>query len=410
MTTYSEYKDSGIAWIGRIPSHWRIASLRQVLESFSDKGHAEAQLLSVTRERGVVTRGEKGEDDNNNVIPEDLSGYKHIVPGDFVINKMKSWQGSYGLSDFNGIVSPAYFTYHLHFKNRRFFSIALRSKAYVPFFMQYSKGIRVDQWDLKPDAIKAIPFIMPSEEEQEAIVEYLDKATAEIDKAIDAKERIIAALEERRIIIITEAVTRGINPNAPLRDSGIEWLGLIPAHWGIERLRFLCSTKTGDKDTIMRVDDGLYPFYVRSPKIERINNYTFDTEAILMSGDGAGAGRIFHYVKGKFGCHQRVYCLHNFPKRIFPQFLHFYMQTKFKEVFLGLSAKSTVDSVRLPMLKNFEIVLPPIEEQKDIFAYMQNQLSSIETAINQLKRLIELLRERKNIIINEAVTGKVKVI
>ncbi len=202
-------------------------------------------LLSVTREKGIVLRGEKGDDDNNNVIPEDLSNYKLVHAGDFVINKMKSWQGSYGLSDYDGIVSPAYFTYKLRFPNKAFFSRALRSKAYIPFFMQYSKGIRVDQWDLKQNALKTIPFFVPPTEEQEAIVEYLDKVTADIDKAIAAKERIIASLEERRKIIITHAVTRGINPDAQMKDSGIDWLGEIPAHWESYPVRHFFDFRNG---------------------------------------------------------------------------------------------------------------------------------------------------------------------
>lgn len=245
MAEYREYKDSGIPWIGRIPSHWEILPLRAFLESTSNKGHEDMPLLSVTREKGIVLRGEKGDDDNNNVIPEDLSNYKLVHAGDFVINKMKSWQGSYGLSDYDGIVSPAYFTYKLRFPNKAFFSRALRSKAYIPFFMQYSKGIRVDQWDLKQNALKTIPFFVPPTEEQEAIVEYLDKVTADIDKAIAAKERIIASLEERRKIIITHAVTRGINPDAQMKDSGIDWLGEIPAHWESYPVRHFFDFRNG---------------------------------------------------------------------------------------------------------------------------------------------------------------------
>ena len=113
MAVYESYKDSGVKWLGKIPSHWEVKSLRNFLRPFSERNHSDKQLLSVTRDKGVIVRGAKGEDDNHNVIPEDLSGYKHVLPGDFVINKMKSWQGSYGVSDFEGIVSPAYITYIL---------------------------------------------------------------------------------------------------------------------------------------------------------------------------------------------------------------------------------------------------------------------------------------------------------
>lgn len=167
MERYSEYKDSGVQWIGEMPSHWESKQLRSFLTLFTDKGHGDAQLLSVTREQGVVERDKEDKEENHNFVPEDLSGYKYLEKGDFAINKMKAWQGSYAVSDYNGIVSPAYFTCKLRGVNRTFFSRAIRSMAYVPFFTQYSKGIRVGQWDLNPNALKTIPFFLPPLAEQE---------------------------------------------------------------------------------------------------------------------------------------------------------------------------------------------------------------------------------------------------
>ena len=133
--------------------------------------------------------------------------------------------------------------------------------------------------------------------------------------------------------------------NEEYKDSGIEWVGVIPTDWDITRLRFLCEITTGDKDTVNSIDDGQYPFYVRSPNIERINSYTFDGEAILTAGDGVGAGKVFHYANGKFDFHQRVYNLHEF-KKITGKYLFYYMQENFiKEIEKG-NAKSTVDSIR----------------------------------------------------------------
>ena len=409
MATYDNYKDSGVKWLGQIPSHWEITTLRRFLKPFSDKNHPDKPLLSVTRERGVIVRGTKGEDDNHNIIPEDLSGYKYIQQGDFVINKMKSWQGSYGVTDYDGIVSPAYFTYHLNIENKKFFSTALRSKAYIPFFMQYSKGIRVDQWDLSPDSLKNIPFFLPPIKEQEAIVAYLDKVTGDIDRAIEAQQKMIEALNERKLIIITNAVTKGLNPDAPLKDSGIDWLGQIPQHWDVIPMRYLCRIKTGDKDTIMRDDNGKYPFYVRSPKVEKINTYSFDGEAILMAGDGVGAGKVFHYVNGKFDFHQRVYNFHNF-NIIKGKYLFYYLSANFRYKIEEGGAKSTVDSVRLPWLKSFPICIPSPEEQNNIIEHIDNEIIKLDDVIAHSEKMIALLQERKQIIINEVVTGKKKVI
>ena len=238
MERYNEYKDSGVQWLGEIPSHWELKHLRNFLTIFSEKGHGDKQLLSVTREKGVILRDKDNKEENHNFVPDDLSGYKHLCAGDFIINKMKSWQGSYGVSEYEGIVSPAYFTCKLRGVDPRFFSRAIRSKAYIGFFMQYSKGIRVDQWDLDPNSMKDIPFVLPPLSEQQAIAAYLDEQTAKIDTAIAQQQKMIDLLNERKQIIINRAVTKGLNPNVKMKDSGVEWIGEIPEHWKMIRLGY----------------------------------------------------------------------------------------------------------------------------------------------------------------------------
>lgn len=175
MKRYEKYKPTGIQWLPEIPEHWNIMQLRKYLSLVSIKGKGDKQLLSVTRENGVIERDIYNLEENHNFVPEDLNGYKYVTPGQFVINKMKSWQGSYGVSDYEGIVSPAYFVCDLNFPNKEFFSQAIRSRAYVDFFAQWSKGIRVGQWDLEPIALKSIPFFEPPIPEQNKMVTYLDK-------------------------------------------------------------------------------------------------------------------------------------------------------------------------------------------------------------------------------------------
>lgn len=189
MERYDSYKPSGVAWIGEIPSHWESSQLRKFLSLVSEKGHGEKQLLSVTRENGVIVRDVESKESNHNYIPDDLNGYKLVKVGQFAINKMKSWQGSYGVSKYDGIVSPAYYVCDLNFGNKDFFSWAIRSKAYVPFFTQMSKGIRVDQWDLSTDALKSIPFFVPSVNEQKKIVEFLLTKTSLINAQQSERER-----------------------------------------------------------------------------------------------------------------------------------------------------------------------------------------------------------------------------
>lgn len=202
-----EMKESGVEWIGRIPKHWEVNPLRKYLKVCSKRNMPDAQLLSVTREEGVIVRNIESKEENHNYIPDDLSNYKYVQKGQFVINKMKSWQGSYGVSNYDGIVSPAYFVYDLMYYNKEYFSLAIRSKKFSPFFSKYSKGIRIDQWDLMPEALKIIPFLEPPVEEQNAIVHFLKDIIPRINDNITNCQRQITLLQERKQIIINEVVT-----------------------------------------------------------------------------------------------------------------------------------------------------------------------------------------------------------
>ena len=178
MKPYPEYKPTGLAWLPEIPKHWKSAKLRNLLSIVSKKNHPEQPLLSVVREKGVIRRDVDSKEENHNYIPEDLSNYKVVRKGQFAMNKMKAWQGSYGISQYDGIVSPAYFVFDLHGVSADFFNIAIRSKAYIPYFAQASDGIRVGQWDLSLPRMHEIPFFIPPADEQAQIVRYLDAMTA----------------------------------------------------------------------------------------------------------------------------------------------------------------------------------------------------------------------------------------
>lgn len=211
LDPHAPLRPSGIPWIGNIPKHWEKVKMRKIIDFFSEKGYPDETLLSVVRDRGVIIRDTESKEENHNYIPSDLSGYKRVQQGDFVINKMKAWQGSYAVSDYQGIVSPAYYTCKLRIPNKVFFNLAIRSKVYIPFFTQYSKGIRVDQWDLSPIALKNIPFFLPPPSEQEAIVTHINRKTEEIDRVIAMTEQEIARVRELKQTLIADVVTGRIN-------------------------------------------------------------------------------------------------------------------------------------------------------------------------------------------------------
>jgi type I restriction enzyme S subunit len=182
------------------------------------------------------------------------------------MNKMKAWQGSYGISDFDGIVSPAYFIFELDSKvEPKYFHTSIRSKLYISFFGSASDGVRIGQWDLSKPRMKEIPFLIPPLQEQTAIANFLDDKTAKIDQAIAIKQKQIELLKERRQILIHKAVTRGLNENVKLKDSGVEWIGEIPEHWEVlfNRRIFRENTKRnfGDNELPLSLSqvDGVIP-------------------------------------------------------------------------------------------------------------------------------------------------------
>lgn len=211
LTADAPTKYSGVKWLGDIPAHWNVTKLRQILHPVSEKNHPEFPLLSVVREQGVILRDVEDKEANHNFIPDDLSGYKVVRKGQFAMNKMKAWQGSYGVSDYTGIVSPAYFIFDIAFENLEYFHYAIRSKVYVNFFAQASDGIRVGQWDLQMDKMKEIPFIVPPTDEQIAIVKHIKQALPQYDAATEKLTEEVAVLEEYKNKIIADTVTGKID-------------------------------------------------------------------------------------------------------------------------------------------------------------------------------------------------------
>ena len=218
LKPYTEYKESGSKWLGRVPDSWRVRTFRTLLTKRNERNRADLPLLWVAREKGVFVRSLEDDEENHNVIPENLGNYKVARAGSLVINKMKAWQGSMGIAPCDGIVSPAYFVFDFAIENRAFGERLLRSKPYVAHFAASSDGVRVGQWDLSIAGLREIPVLMPPADEQVAIVRFLDHANRKIDGFIRAKRKLIALLGEQKQAIIHRAVTRGLNPNAPLKQ------------------------------------------------------------------------------------------------------------------------------------------------------------------------------------------------
>ncbi|CZV76254.1 restriction modification system DNA specificity domain-containing protein [Enterobacter hormaechei] len=267
---YPEYKDSGVEWLGEVPNHWKTVSISRLFSRIKRTGYTEKELLSVYRDYGVIPKSSR--DDNNNKPSEDLSPYQLVEPNDLVMNKMKAWQGSIAISEYEGIVSPAYFVYKpnnvlFELAYPRYVHYLLRNPIYVTQYLSRSKGIRVNQWDLDPDEFRNIELLLPDKTEQEKIYSFLDHETAKIDNLIEKQQQLIELLKEKRQAVISHAVTKGLNPDVPMKDSGVEWLGEVPDHWELVPLKYLCNFSGGGtptKDNLSYWQGGTVPWV--SPK------------------------------------------------------------------------------------------------------------------------------------------------
>ena len=374
----------------RSEATWERRSLRSILDSRSERNRTDLPLLTVARERGVFVRTD--EDKNHNAIPEDLSNYKVAHAGDLVINKMKSWQGSLGLAPVDGIVSPAYFVFEADFAVPQFGEYLLRSRPVVAEFARASDGVRIGQWDLNIPRMRDIVVALPSTEEQAAIVKYLAHANARIDKAIAAKRRLITLLEERRDAIVKDLLSSAAHGERRFVAAG-----------------HMCKISTGVEDSGNAKTDGEYPFFVRGREVLRASSYHFDDEAVLTPGDGqGGTGKVFHYYKGKFQAHQRVYVFSDFTG-VSGRYFYWYLSTFFREHALSQSNTVTMESLRRPVLRSFPVAVPTYAEQLKLVDHIEAEVEVTQASAHVMSREINLLQEFRTRLVADVVTGQVDV-
>lgn len=403
--TYDTYKPSGVKWLGDIPAHWKVEKLGNCLIPISIKNRSDLPLLSITRELGVIERNIEDQEENHNFIPDDLSGYKVIEKGQFGMNKMKAWQGSYGISPYTGIVSPAYFVFKLMTNiYPGFFHIAIRSNAYIPFFIQASDGIRIGQWDLSKDRMKEIPIIIPAQEEQMRIANFLDEKTALIEKGIEIKQKQIELLKERRQILIHNAVTRGLNPHVKMKPSGVEWIGEIPEHWEVKSLKYIANLQSGETISAEKFTEEGYPVYGGNGFRGYAPTYTNNGEFALIGRQGALCGNV-NYAKGMFFASEHAIVVYPIKNENY-----FWLGETIKIAdFNRLSQSAAQPGIAVNVIKNVLFPYPPIQEQAAISEHIETMSSKISTTISFKEREIEKLKEYKATMINSVVTGKVKI-
>lgn len=397
-------KPSGIEWIGDIPDDWEVRRGKYTLDLLMRPIRDNDEIITCFRD-GQVTRRSNRREDGFTFADKEI-GYQGILKGDLVIHGMDGFAGAIGISDSDGKGSPVLNVCRpKNGSDTRYINYYLRTLALQNVFIALSTGIRERSCDLRWKKIAELLFTIPPLKTQQKIADYLDEKCGEIDATISKQKESIEKLKAYKQSLISETVTKGLDKSAPLNPSGIKWLGEIPQNARIIRLRFLSSIQTGDKDTVNRVENGKYPFYVRSPIVERIDTFSFDGEAILMAGDGVGAGKVFHYVNGKFDYHQRVYNIHNL-KGVLGKFLYYYLRENFYKEIEQSNAKSTVDSIRLPMLLDFPIIVYPYDLQKEMVSFLDKKVAEIDAIIIKKQNIIQKLDAYKKSLIFECVTGK----
>ena len=423
MDAYEHYKDSGIDWIGKIPNSWHSRSLKSLLTRKSRKGEPSWRVLSVERERGVVDRELEGSPDNNNRLPDDLSGYLVVRNGQFVMNKMKAWQGSYGVSLYDGIVSPAYYTFDLASSvDSEFFNWAIRSKAYIPFFGRDSYGIRTDQWDFKVQALRNIPLFVPPVEEQRQIVDYLVQRLKGIDGLITDLDRQVELLERYKRELIAHTVTKGLDTNAPMKDSGIDWIGKIPNIWHSRSLKSLLTRKSRKGEPSWRVLSVERERGVVDRELEgspdNNNRLPDDLSGYLVVRNGQFVMNKMKAWQGSYGVSlydgivSPAYYTFDLASSVDSEFFNWAIRSKAYIPFFGRDSygiRTDQWDFKVQALRNIPLFVPPVEEQRQIVDYLVQRLKGIDGLITDLDRQVELLRRYRKQVINDVVTGKVRV-
>lgn len=423
-------KDSGIDWIGKIPDEWIVSKAKTILHNKTVKNHPNAEVLSLYRDLGVVPKNSR--DDNHNVTSEDTSSYKFVQKGELVLNKMKTWQGSLAVSNYEGIVSPAY--YVCEFTNneidKNYIHYLLRNKMYAQEFERLSTGLRVGQWDLSiDDFLNTLIIYPPTKSEQTKIANFLDKKCAQIDSIIEESKKSIEEYKSWKQSVIFEAVT-GKNLSCKKKDSGIEWLGEIPEEWEVKRFKSIIdSFEKGNGITKEEVFSDGDTFCVRYGEIyskydnsfENCFSKTFKDKIPVkkyFSNGGllfVGTGELVEEIGKCVAYLGNEQCLAGGDIIIAKhkqnaKFLSYAMNSHYVQAQKSCNkAKLKVVHISATEIGNVLLALPPLSEQESIANFLDKKCAQIDSLISEKQSLIKDLAEYKKSLIFEAVTGKRRV-
>ena len=428
--SYPEYKDSGVEWLGNVPSHWEIWRAWALLVERNDFSlNGQEALLSVSEYYGVKPRTEVKREDEFDSRAESLEGYRICRVGDFVMNYMLAWKGSHGVTNYEGIVSPAYAVFRfIGVQEPSYFHNLLRTPTICAEFRRFSSGIIDSRLRLYPeDFLHQIKLPIPPLPEQQAIANFLDQETVKIDTLIAKQERLIALLTEKRQAVISHAVTKGLNPSAARKESGVEWLGDVPSHWEVKAIKRQYSVVggstpkseepdfwDGDIQWVTPADIGkLSASYIGESQRKITFAGLQSCSASLVPSDSLIVST--RAPIGSIAIAQSELCFNQGCKALVPtnktactRFCY-YVFSITTQALNTLGKGTTFLELSADALSSFVVPCPSFPEQQAIAAFLDQETAKIDTLIEKAKQSIELMKERRSALISAAVTGKIDV-
>lgn len=432
MKGYGEYKNVGLSWLNEAPMHWEIRRGKQLFAAINERSQSGTEeLLSVSAGHGVVKRK------NANVTmfqASSYTGYKLCWPDDLVINSLWAWQQGLGFSKYHGIISTAYSVFRLRnpkTSNPRYYNYFLRGVDYLWELHVRSKGIWKSRYQLSDDDFLRSPMICPPREEQDQIVRYLDAKVGNINKLIRIKQKQIALLKEKKQAIINQAVTKGLDPNAPMKDSGIAWIGQIPEGWEVERLKFLmkkivdCPHETPHYSAdgtyfVIRTADQDYGFLRNTEQMYRLDSQEYQQrirrerllkDDVVYGREGERWGLACLVPESDMFClGQRMMQFRCNTDKVIPLFavLMLNAQYIYRQGTLD-TLGSTSPHVNIATIKNYYCIIPCMKDQEYISIYVNTVSDHIENIIKNVENKIAGLTAYRTRLISDVVTGKLDV-
>lgn len=419
-----QYKDSGIEWIGIIPKTWAIERMKGLFIERNERNCKGRTLLSVSQYFGIRPKSETDIADSH--IAESYDDYKEVYQGDFVMNIMLAWNGSYAVSEYDGMVSPAYCVFKFR-KDccKKYFHYLLRTNGYPTAFKTMSRGVIDSRLRLYPEQFYTFPVIIPSVDEQLRIANYLEEKCGEIDSLIGLQEQMIEKLKTYKQSVITEVVTKGLNPNVKLVPSGVDWIGEIPEGWKVLPIKRICRNITdGSHFSPSTAGEGkpyitVSNVYGDEVHVEEAAKISFDDFSTLVAnGCQPPTGSVLLAKDGTVGRTAVVYdndyvVLSSLgiltpSNTVLSKYLKYLLDSDSLQAQMQLAmAGSALRRITITKICKFVGLLPPLNEQQVIIFYLDEKCSDIDRLIEMKQQKIEKLKDYKKSIIYEAVTGKI---